>query len=260
MARERGHAADWRDAAAYAPLLSADRSVFAWEWLRRDPAYRAAAEWAFGRASVSASGELPDAGRWGLHSFEAPGCGAPAARPIWRAEIHPYVLEADTAPATDACDSFELARLRRITTLVAAPGGREHLLISDGLRTIRMDVLSGSLRNGAVRLRYRLSGFEAAERPLLTLRRLLALWRTGRFACRLHSVEARAGRFVLMLRAHDALASGASQREIAAELLCAEAGEVRWRVSAPTLRSRVQRLVRNARTMAAGGYASLLKG
>jgi hypothetical protein len=27
---------DWRDAAAYAPLLEADRSLFAWEWLRRD--------------------------------------------------------------------------------------------------------------------------------------------------------------------------------------------------------------------------------
>ena len=259
MARERGHAADWRDAAAYAPLLSADRSVFAWEWLRRDPAYRAVAERAFGRASISASGELPDPGRWGLHSFEAPGCGAPAARPIWRAEIHPHVLEADATPATVACDTFELGRLHRITTLVAAPGGREHLLISDGLRAIRLDVLSGSLRQGPVRLRYRLAGFGSVERPLLTLRRLLALWRTGQFAAALHPVEARASRFVLMLRARDALASGATQREIAAELLSAEAGEARWRVSAPTVRSRVQRLVRNARAMAAGGYVSLLK-
>jgi hypothetical protein len=260
MARECGHAADWRDAAGYAPLLKADRSVFAWEWLRRDPGYRAAAERAIGKVSASATGELADAARWGLHAFEAPSFGAPAARPVWRAEIHPHVLEVDAAPAAEACDMFELARLSGMTTLITAAGQREHLLISDGLRTIRLDALSGSLRHGPVRLRYRLAGLGSVERPLLTLRRLLALWRTGRFAAGLHPVEARASRFVLMLRAWDALASGATQREIAAELLSVEAGEARWRVSAPTVRSRVQRLVRNARAMAAGEYVSLLKG
>lgn len=259
MARQWGCAADWRDAAAYAPLLRADRSVFAWEWLRRDPAYRAAAERAIGTASGLARGELPDPRRWGLHAFEAPHLGAPEARPMWHAEIHPYVLEADAAPATDACDTFELAPLYGMATLITAAGRREHLLISDGLRTIRLDVLSGSLMRGPVRLQYRLSGFGSVERPLLTLRRLLALWRTSRFSVGLHRVEARAGRFVLMLRASDALASGARQREIAAELLSAEAGDARWRVGAPTVRSRVQRLVRNARAMAAGGYVSLLK-
>ena len=260
MARECGHAADWRDAAAYAPLLAADRSLFAWEWLRRDPAYRAAAE----RARKGPSGSPPDAiaeaARWGLHAFEVPSCGAPAARPVWRAHIHPYVLEADASPAGEGCDSFDLSRLRAISTIVSGGGGEEHLLISDGLRTIRLDVLSGSLRHGPVRLQYRLSGLGSAERPLLTLRRLLALWRKRRFAAALHPVEARAGRFVLMLRAWDAFTSGATQREIAAELLSAEAGEARWRVSAPTVRSRVQRLVRTARAMAGGGYVSLLKG
>lgn len=62
-----------------------------------------------------------------------------------------------------------------------------------------------------------------------------------------------------MLRAHDAMASGATQREIAAKLLSVEAEEARWRVSVPTVRSRVQRLVRNTRAMAAGGYLSLLE-
>lgn len=256
MDPERGPTADWRDAAAYAPLLKADRSVFAWEWLRRDPAYRAAAERAEGGPSGWAGGELP--ARWGLHAFEAPHLAAPAARPMWCANIHPYVLEAEAAPAMDACDVFELERLRGSTTLITAAGDREHLLISDGLRAIRLDVLSGSLRRGPVALHYRLSGFRSAERPLLTLRRLLALWRTGRFAAGVDAAEARAGRFVLMLRAWDALASGATQREIAAELLSPEAREARWRVDQSTVRSRVQRLVRNARATAAGGYVSLL--
>lgn len=260
MRPEPGHAADWRDAAVYAPLLQADHPAFAWEWLRRDPGYRAAAERALGSGSVQVGDESRDAGTWGLHAFEAPHLGAPAARPMWRAEIHPYVLEADAAPSDEGCDSFELARLRVASAMVTGPSGLEHLLISDGFRAIRLDLLSGSLRHGPVRFRYRLAGFESARAPLLTLRRLLALWRTGRLSAALHPSEARAGRFVLMLRAHDALACGATQREIAAELLSAEAGEARWRVSAPTVRSRVQRLVRNVRTMAAGGYLSLLGG
>lgn len=256
MRPEHGHAADWRDAAAYAPLLEADRSIFAWEWVRRDPGYRAAAELA--REGAVSPEALPDPARWGLHAFEAPDLGAPAARPVWRAEIHPYVLEADASPAGEGCDSFEWGRLGAISTIVTGGGGGEHLLISDGFRTIRLDVRSGSLRQGPVRLEYRLSGFASAGRPLLTLRRLLTLWRTGRFSSGLHPVEARAGRSVLILRAHDALASGATHREIATELLSAEAGEARWRVGAPTVRTRVQRLVRNARAMAADGYVSLL--
>lgn len=259
MRPEYGHAADWRDAAAYAPLLQADRSVFAWEWLRRDPGYRAAAERALRRTSAVRRHDLREASRWGLHAFESPDLRAPAARPVWRANVYPYVLEADAVPADEACDSFELVRLREVSTTVIDRGGEEHLLISDGLHALRIDVLSGSLKEGPVRLRYRLAGFACAERPLLTLRRLLALWRTGRFSKALHPIETRAGRFVLMLRAWDADASGATQREIAAELLSAEAGEARWRVSAPTVRSRVQRLVRNARAMAAGGYLSLLR-
>lgn len=259
MRAERGYSADWRDAAAYAPLLEADRSVFAWEWLRRDPGYRAAAEEAAEKTPALSCDTSREACCWGLHAFESPDLGAPAARPVWRAEVHPYVLEADAAPTDEACDSFELARLREDSRLVLSTCGEEHLLISDGLRALRLDLLSGSLTEGPVRLRYRLSGLASAERPVLTLRRLLALCRSGRFSKALHPVEARAGRFVLTLRAGDAIASGATQREIAAELLSAEAGEARWRVSTPTLRSRAQRLVRNARAMAAGGYMSLLK-
>ncbi|HWH21842.1 MAG TPA: DUF2285 domain-containing protein [Allosphingosinicella sp.] len=259
MRPEDGHAAVWRDAAAYAPLLTADRSVLAWEWLRRDPGYRAAADRALGQGSRAALDGGPGAGEWGLHAFEPADLAAPAARPVWRAAVHPYVLEADARPTGEARDSFELARLAGISTIVAG-GGQEHLLVSDGLRAIRLDLLSGSVRRGPVRLHYRLAGLASAERPLLTLRRLLALWRTGRFSAQLHPVETRAARFVLMLRAHDALASGATQREIAAGLLGAEAGEARWRVRAPTVRSRVQRLVRSARIMAAGGYLALLGG
>jgi hypothetical protein len=252
------HAADWRDAAAYAPLLAADRSIFAWEWLRRDPHYRADAERALqgcGQLGVKSTA----AEQWGLHAFEPPHLTVPNARPIWRADVHPHVLAVHAEPAGTEPDLFDLEHFRPVSTIVVAPDGREHLLICDGLRAIRLDVLTGTLAGGAAQLRYRLSGLASAERPLLTLRRLLALSRTSRFASSLHPREARAKRWLLMLRVHDALAAGADQRRIAAEMLSREAGALRWRSRCPSVRLQVQRLVRGARLMAAGGYFELLR-
>lgn len=248
-----GPGVDWRDAAAYAPLLKADRSLLAWEWLRRDPDYREAAKDA-GRAD----GVRYGAEQWGLQVFESPERAAPEARPIWTADLHPLVLAAVAEAPVLAADAFDLGRFEPLVTIAGAGAGEEHVLISDGLRTIRIDVAAGTLRRGPVQLRYLIAGLEAAERPLLSLRRLLALCRTGQFSAVLHPPDTRAARFILMLRAHDALEGGASQRAIAATLLSGEAAADRWRVTAPTLRARAQRLVRAARLMAAGRYRSLL--
>jgi hypothetical protein len=247
---------DWRDGSAYQPLLHADRSLIAWEWLRRDPAYRKAADWALHGGSGRSRGAEPSE-RWGLHAFEPPHLRVPEARPLWCANIHPFVLGVEAGPSSGE-DVFDLQSIAEIATLRASADGREHLLISDGLRSIRIDVLEGSLAAGPVKLRYRLAGLSSAERPLLTLRRLLALWRTGRLCRTLHPREVKAGRWVLMLRAHDALSSGAPQRAIAADLLASSAANPRWRVAEPSLRSRAQRLVRAARSAASGGFRELL--
>lgn len=258
MAAGDGLVPDWRDPAAYRPLLDADRSLIAWEWLRRDPAYRAAAERSFERAGSRERGDpnhRPE--RWGLHAFELPALAAPHARPVWTAAVHPYVLGVDACAPLGGGD-FDLRELGTMATLVTGLGRREHLLISDGLRAIRIDVHRGSLGQGPVQLHCRFEGLARAEAALLALRRLVALSRTGRFSAGLHPAAARAGRLVLLLRAHDALMRGATQREIAAALLGGGAGEARWRVTAPTLRSQVQRLAKGARAMAAGGYLKLL--
>lgn len=244
---------DWRDAAAYAPLLGADRSLFAWEWLRRDPGYRADAEARAGAATGVEEGAL----RWGLHAFEVANRTVPDARPVWTAEADPFVLAAEAGPPTGRED-FDLSGMAGWSTLVTAVDGRQHLLISDGFRAIRIDVLTGSLALGPVQIGYRLAGLRSAERPVLTLRRFLALWRSGEFPRSLHPGETRARRWILMLRACDALAVGATQREIAGALLSADALQPLWRSQAPSLRSRAQRLVRAAAIMQAAGYRRLL--
>jgi hypothetical protein len=245
---------DWRDPEAYAALRTAERPLFAWEWLRRDPSYRSAA--ALAAEQPAARRAAPDPARFGLAAFEEPSRAAPDARPVWSAGVHPAVLSVRPGPGRGRSDLFDLSAFSRLARVVASDEA-DHLLLSDGLRSIRIDAPSGAF-DAPVRLDYQLGGLASAHAPLLTLRRFLALARSGGFSASLHPREARAGRWILVLRAWDGLASGADQRRIAEVLLSRSAGQACWRGREPSLRSRAQRLVRSARAIAAGGYRSLL--
>lgn len=246
---------DWRDEAQYCALLDADRSLIAWEWLRRDAAYADAARRAAGKAVRQG---FAQARRFGLVAFEDPDLGVPAARPLWDCSVYPFALESLRAADGPQTERFDWRRFGPMARLVTTPSA-DHLLLSDGWRTIRLDTEAGLFAAGPVRLAYRLEGLGAAQAPLLTLRRFLAFNRAGRFSTSLHPGERRSARWVQMLRAWDALQEGAGQREIAKVLLSPSAGEADWRIRNPSLRSRAQRLARLARTMAGGGYRALLR-
>jgi hypothetical protein len=241
---------DWRNAAAYAPLLDADRSLIAWEWLRRDPRYIEAAAGSSRRTGRSAA-------EFGLVDFEPPELAVPDARPLWSEDADPYVLRVTRGGDAGAEDEFELNRFSAIATLVAREDS-EHLLLCDGFRTLRLDGPPGTFGERPVCLRYMLEGVAAADRALMALRRFLALCRSGCLPRSLWRREPRARRWVLMLRTWDALTAGADQREIAGELLSRTAVAPRWRSREPSVRSQAQRLVRLARLFSAGGYRVLL--
>ena len=98
---------DWRNGDAYAALVRAEAAAIAWEWLRRDPRYRAAAS-VPGEASAAAPavvGAQPAAARWGLHAFAEPSLAADAAHPVWRGEWFPRVLVAEATRGGDAGDA-----------------------------------------------------------------------------------------------------------------------------------------------------------
>lgn len=157
--------------------------------------------------------------------------------------------------ARDLVDLREFSALARVHIQTEV----EHLLLCDGLRTIQLDGPPRVFEDGPVCLRYAIGGLDAAERPLLAMRRFLAFCRRGRFLHSLHPREARARRWITILRTRDGLAAGASQREIASELLSGSVGDIGWRSREPSVRSRVQRLVRSARCMAAGEFKLLLR-
>jgi hypothetical protein len=224
--------ADWRSAAPYAVLAKSGRHAFAWEWLRRSPAYR----------------DLDsEPAAFGLCRREPVTLATSAARPIWLRGADPSVLEAVAQRAVSG-DSFDVTALS-VNAACCVRDGIEHWLWSDGFRQIRLDVAGRSLRAGPALLRYRIAGCATARQPAETLIRFIALARTGRIVRSLFAPERRAPRWAMVLRAHDALAAGASHRDLA-ELLF-DAGRVhRWRIEEPSYRQRVLRLVDAARRAA----------
>jgi hypothetical protein len=123
----------------------------------------------------------------------------------------------------------------------------EHLLFSDGFRFIRIDLAEGSLIGCPSSLRYKLRGIAGIRRPLPALQRLVSLIERGRIPRDRDSVSNRRERWILELRVADALASGATQQEIASVLFGSLVTSHRWRAESSAYRQRVQRLARGAR-------------
>jgi hypothetical protein len=145
-----------------------------------------------------------------------------------------------------------------MAAVVVIPGGQEAAVISDGHRRIRIDVEHGTLLRGPVHLTFVIEGVTGIDTKILTLRRLAALSRLGRFARGLYPRERFAPRWTMALRAHDAMRDGASQREFAMRLFDSPDTAVDWNEASNFRRLRVQRLVRMGRSMVQGGYRVLL--
>jgi len=136
--------------------------------------------------------------------------------------------------------------------------GIEHVLLGDGLHRIQLEVRGQSLLAGPVTLRYELTGFAGIEPKLMTLQRLTALRRLGRFPRSLVPPERRMPRWIMALRALDANRAGANPREIAAALFGHNTVRQEWNGKSDFLRSRARRAIAAGVALAAGGYLRLL--
>ncbi|WP_337180654.1 DNA -binding domain-containing protein [Sphingopyxis granuli] len=237
--------ADWRDASAYEWLDDCGRPAFAWEWLRRQPAYQVAAE-----------GEGTIAPAFGLRNCPALEADAREACPIWTAAVDPMLLVATAQSCSTRDCNFDLGRVREGRTLTVSAEG-EHWLFGAAARPLRLDIVSGSLCGGSVALTVHVARLDAAA--LVALSRLVALAREGQWRQSHFPAERRAGRWSQVLRVHDALLAGASQRDIA-DALFGTAGIANWRVNAAPWRRRSQRLVEAARRAAASKPADWFSG
>ena len=197
----------------------------------------------------------------GFTFAERPEIAAPDARIVWHAAFDPGTLQVAAQP-TDGSDpdGIDPRDLARWLTLVVDAEGRERAVVSDGYRHIRLDIDQGSLAGARpVVLQYRLHGVLSALPKLRSLRQFLHLLRHGQFSPALFPADRRTHRAILVLRVHDALTAGASQREIAEVLFGVDRVARDWRDPSDSLRSQIRRLVREARVMARGGYRESLR-
>jgi hypothetical protein len=182
---------------------------------------------------------------------------------VWDACIDPDTLSVAALPVDpEDDDRFDPERFSRWLMVVTDARGREHAVLSDGYRRIRIDISEGSLVAGhPVMLHFSLTGVicHGMEARVMPLRRLGGLLRTGRFLPSLFPEDRRLAKMIAVLRVADALKSGASQREIAVEMFGEERIPRDWRNVSDSLRSRVRRLVRTAGIMSAGGYRRIMR-
>lgn len=235
--------ADWRSADAYAALLECDRRFFAWEWLRRSPAYRHC--W---RRRDLLPGDA--AARMGLVAWIDPAIAAPRARPIWNVDTDPAVL--DGRPARQGgldkinADSLDILSIAPLVS-VAVSAKAEHWLLSDGHWAVRLDLHNGTLLGGPLLIEHRLTGLGSLAPRLAALRRLASVAERGRLPASLMPRERRAAQWILELRVADGLLAGASQQMMARCLFGSVIAAEHWRLESTAYRLRIQRLVRRAR-------------
>ena len=234
---------DWRSAEAYRPLLDADPAVWAWEFDRRGVRREA------GDPGDTATG-LCFAGP-GPH-----GDRVPAVLWSWRADPSVPVLEVERARAGEP-GALDLRALDLAILVVRTDDGEQHVMVSDGRRRLRLAIVQGDVLSGPVACRYRLPAGAVAAPSLAGLRLLLALRDTGHLPIAGARPPARSARWVEILRAHDARRDGASQREIATLLFGRARVEEDWAGRSDYMRMRVQRLLRAAEDLVAGGYRSV---
>jgi len=234
-------AADWRSPDAYSELLLCDRRAFAWEWLRRSPAYRDL--WSKpGRTARAVPGHI------GLLAWVDPRLPAPDARPIWSIDTDPHVLRGHPANAVGGADDlFDIRSLSSLVSVEVDAAHVEHWLLSDGHWAVRLDLHDGTLLGGPTLVEQRITGLVSAEPKIEALRQFVLLARKGRLSASLLPRERRAAQWILELRAGDALLDGAPQQAIARALFRHAIAAERWRIESASYRLRAQRLVRVAR-------------
>jgi hypothetical protein len=234
----------WQDPGLYDKLRTADRRAFAWEWLRRTRPYCEA----WSRHARGRGASPPDARQFGLERLEDPALPVPVARPVWSSRIDPGVLQAAILdPFASVGEQIDLRQLLPFVSIAIGSEQVEHLLLSDGLRSLRIDLNCGTLIGCPAALHFRLHGISALQAPIAALRRLTVIVDDGGFE-RLPAVQTRRrDRWILELRVADALRSGARQQDIARTLFGDRIADARWRTCNPSHRLQVQRLVKAAR-------------
>lgn len=168
------------------------------------------------------------------------------AVPLWNGATNPYVL--DVGVDADGC----LLDLSCVAHRLVRASRRTHLILKLPAGTIQLDFRGDLDGCGAVRISPAIDLSRPLEPQFCTARRLAAL-----LDGMPEPVEREAGltRLVAGLRVQDALADGASQREIGLGIFGDD-----WPGDGEHLKSRVRRMIAFGNALAAAGPREVLAG
>lgn len=253
--------ATWPSAGCYRYLDEARPADIAWEWLRRDPDYRRVgfdttrATAGTLRSATRAPAECT--ARWGCLNLPDPGMSWREAPILWSAGVDPSVLKVVALPWSKKGSATSCWLPRGTAATLVRGADCEHLLLRAGRDRVRIDVVSGTLLGGPVSLLLVLHGIGKIEPALGALRQILQLCQAVSSPPVRSTGHQRLRRQVTALRVCDALALGASIRDVGVMLFGFDRVRDEWPGEA--LKSQCRRLIALARAMAAGGYRDLLR-
>jgi hypothetical protein len=250
----------WRDAGNYAFLRALPPAGCAWEFLRRNPDYQKA--WcAFASKTILSSKPDSDPAVFGLVRFESPERDARSANVFWHRslsrEILPLIASKPEPAHQYARLSLDGLQCRMIVQ--AGRAGEQHILFAEDGRFFQLEV------QGLPAIDTACLTTEIVFSPRLAAARVQALIRFAdmvthrHLRASLYRPERRASRWMMGLRAFDAMQAGASHRQIAGALFGETIVREDWSGRSDYLRLRVQRLLRFSERLVKGGYRHLLR-
>jgi hypothetical protein len=235
-------------------LRTLRRRGWAWEFLRRLPAYRDA----FARRDTIAA----EAHRWGLLKFEEPTLDARDAAAFWRFEDCPGVLPLKVFEGTDRdlLIPFNLAHIScRIAFHHSERGDRTDVLFIEEGRFLQLSVSGRQDVAGALLFMPVLEDPENVTARAATFRRLNDLMQYGHLRPTLYPQEPRAPRLINVLRALDGSLAGLPHREIAMLIFSKERVDSDWSGTKHHLRDQVRRAIGYGQSLMEGGYRQFLR-
>ncbi|GAA0584424.1 DUF2285 domain-containing protein [Rhizomicrobium electricum] len=245
-------AADKTDPAPYEWTHKLPSLAWAWEFLRRNPKYRADFSAGHGDAPVAAEPSC-----WPLLRLTDPSQDALFAEVFWRKEACVSVLPLASAPRS----SDELARSLSLDGVqcrvtVIDEGDVHHVLLSQEGRWLQLEV-HGPM-TGAVLLTPALFLSKTASGRLTAMKRLNDVVTHGVLRPELYPPEGRAVRLATKLLALDGWLAKAHYRDIAIRLFGAQRVATEWSDPGNHMRDHIRRAVLSGREMMESGYRRLL--
>lgn len=257
-----------RSSAAEDLLLGSDRPAWAWEFLRRNPSYREAAQCApvvkthkVGNITVVETAEcVPEIRTFGMCFAENPDRSYLEGAVFWQSDADDSIVRvsAPLRPPPSGSSLVDFKRLNAEVMVLKLDNGCEHVRVAFGAHSFALEVKEGSVLGPPVYLKCYVD-LGSAHAQLQTLHRLFAIWRQEQFRKKDIRLDQRRFRWLLALHALDLEKAGLSQREIADRLID-EAVGLKWREKGDALRSRVRRIITLGRDLRDGGYLQLLSG